>query len=141
MRQDPAFSKTLETWQPVIGKAILEAWGLPRRICDAVENQDYLLEGGSADLEPLTRLLSAAKLRHRLEVEPELRLQHRHPLVPLHPQHPVRWHLLRQSWAPWQHGFATTTLQHSLKPSQSRPPKCEAFSRGHSYGHRVERKP
>jgi HD-like signal output (HDOD) protein len=76
MRQDPAFAATLETWQPIIGKAILEAWGLPQRICNAVENQDYLLDGGSADLEPLTRLLSAAKLRHRLEVEPELRLQH-----------------------------------------------------------------
>jgi HD-like signal output (HDOD) protein len=76
IREDPAFADTLETWQPVIGKAILEAWGLPQRICEAVENQDYLLGGGSAELEPLTRLLSAAKLRHRLDVEPELRLQH-----------------------------------------------------------------
>lgn len=76
LREDPAFTEILETWQPVIGKAILESWGLPKRICDAVENQDYLLDGGSADLEPLTRLLSAAKLRHRLEVEPELRAQY-----------------------------------------------------------------
>jgi len=76
LRQDPAFAGILETWQPIIGKAILEAWGLPQRICDAVENQDYLLDGGSADLEPLTRLLSAAKLQHRLEVEPGLRVQH-----------------------------------------------------------------
>ncbi len=76
IREDPAFADTLETWQPVIGKAILEAWGLPQRICEAVENQDYLLGGGSAELEPLTRLLSAAKLRHRLDLEPELHLQH-----------------------------------------------------------------
>jgi len=76
IREDPAFAATLETWQPVIGKAILEAWGLPQRICEAVENQDYLLAGGSAELEPLTRLLSAAKLRHRLDLEPELHLQH-----------------------------------------------------------------
>ena len=76
IREDPAFAETLETWQPVIGKAILEAWGLPQRICEAVENQDYLLGGGSAELEPLTRLLSAAKLRHRLDLEPELHLQH-----------------------------------------------------------------
>jgi HD-like signal output (HDOD) protein len=76
IRQDPAFTATLETWQPVIGKAILEAWGLPARICEAVENQDYLLDGGSAELEPLTRLLSAAKLSHRLEAEPELRQRH-----------------------------------------------------------------
>ncbi len=76
IREDPAFAETLETWQPVIGKAILEAWGLPQRICEAVENQDYLLGGGSAELEPLTRLLSAAKLRHRLDLEPGLHLQH-----------------------------------------------------------------
>jgi HD-like signal output (HDOD) protein len=76
LRADPAFAETLETWQPVIGKAILEAWGLPQRICEAVENQDYLLGGGSAELEPLTRLLSAAKLHHRLDAEPDLRLQH-----------------------------------------------------------------
>ena len=76
MRDDPAFADTLETWQPVIGKAILEAWGLPQRICDAVENQDYLLGGGSAELEPLTRLLSAAKLHYRLDAEPDLRLQY-----------------------------------------------------------------
>lgn len=76
IRDDPGFADTLETWQPVIGKAILEAWGLPQRICEAVENQDYLLGGGSAELEPLTRLLSAAKLHHRLDAEPELHLQY-----------------------------------------------------------------
>jgi HD-like signal output (HDOD) protein len=76
IRDDPSFAETLETWQPVIGKAILEAWGLPQRICEAVENQDYLLAGGSAELEPLTRLLSAAKLRHRLDAEPGLSVQH-----------------------------------------------------------------
>jgi len=76
LRTDPAFATTLETWQAVIGKAILEAWGLPQRICAAVENQDYLLGSDSADLEPLTRLLAAAKLRHRLDAEPELRQQH-----------------------------------------------------------------
>jgi HD-like signal output (HDOD) protein len=73
MRSDPEFASMLEAWQPAIGKAILEAWGLPQRICEAVENQDYLLDGGSAELEPLTRLLSAAKLRRRLTAEPELR--------------------------------------------------------------------
>jgi HD-like signal output (HDOD) protein len=76
MRADPEFSGILETWQPVIGKAILESWGLPTRICAAVENQDYLLDGGSAELEPLTRLLSAAKLKYRLGTEPELLTRH-----------------------------------------------------------------
>jgi HD-like signal output (HDOD) protein len=75
IRDDPSFAQTLETWQPVIGKAILEAWGLPQRICEAVENQDYLLAGGSAELEPLTRLLSAAKLHYRLSADPEVRLE------------------------------------------------------------------
>ncbi|MDH4023056.1 MAG: HDOD domain-containing protein [Gammaproteobacteria bacterium] len=75
MRNDPDFATTLAAWQPVIGQAILESWGLPRRICEAVGNQDYLLGGGSADLEPLTRLLSAAKLHHRLNEEPELRTE------------------------------------------------------------------
>lgn len=76
LREDPDFAATLEAWQPAIGKAILEAWGLPQRICAAVENQDYLLSGGSAELEPLTRLLSAAKLRHRLDSDPGLKQQH-----------------------------------------------------------------
>lgn len=74
--EDPEFAATLESWQPAIGKAILEAWGLPERICAAIENQDYLLAGGSAELEPLTRLLSAAKLHHRLDSEPELKERH-----------------------------------------------------------------
>jgi len=74
--EDPEFAATLEAWQPAIGKAILEAWGLPQRICAAIENQDYLLAGGSAELEPLTRLLSAAKLHHRLDSEPELKERH-----------------------------------------------------------------
>lgn len=76
LRDDPEFSGMLETWQPAIGRAILESWGLPERICAAVENQDYLLAGGSAEVEPLTRLLSAAKLHHRLKADPELRIQH-----------------------------------------------------------------
>jgi HD-like signal output (HDOD) protein len=76
LRQDPAFAGILDSWHPVIGKAILESWGLPQRICEAVENQDYLLAGGEAELEPLTRLLSAAKLTHRLAAEPELKDRH-----------------------------------------------------------------
>src|SRR5690606_20694463 len=54
LRDDPAFMDTLETWQPVIGKAILESWGLPAPICDAVENQDYLLGDDEAE-KPLAR--------------------------------------------------------------------------------------
>jgi HD-like signal output (HDOD) protein len=76
LRAEGTFGEVLEHWHPVIGKAILEAWGLPQRITEAVENQDYLLAGGNADLEPLTRLLAAAKLHYRLDAEPGLRVQH-----------------------------------------------------------------
>ncbi len=75
LREDPEFAGLLEAWQPTIGRVILESWGLPERICAAVENQDYLLAGGSAEVEPLTRLLSAAKLQYRLTAEPALRDQ------------------------------------------------------------------
>lgn len=82
LRNDTGYHEVLESWQPIIGRAILEAWGLPVRICDAVQNQDALMvrllagDGASDDHEPLTRLLSAAKLRYRLDTEPELRDRH-----------------------------------------------------------------
>src|SRR5690606_1058948 len=75
LRADPAFMDTLEAWQPVIAKAILESWGLPAAICDAIEHQDYLLGEDEAE-KPLARLLSAAKLSSRLDVEPELKARH-----------------------------------------------------------------
>jgi HD-like signal output (HDOD) protein len=76
LREDPQFAATLTTWQPAIGKAILEVWGLPKRIAEAVEHQDYLLAGGSAELEPLTRLLAASKLAYRLASEPDFKDHH-----------------------------------------------------------------
>jgi HD-like signal output (HDOD) protein len=69
VRRDPAFAGLLDTWHPVIGKAMLEAWALPPRICVAVANQDYLLNGGTAEREPLVRLLAACKLSYRLRTE------------------------------------------------------------------------
>ncbi len=41
----------------------------------AVANQDDLLSIEPQNLDPLARLLSAAKLRHRLSTDPELRKQ------------------------------------------------------------------
>jgi HD-like signal output (HDOD) protein len=75
LRADPEFQAIVRDWQPRLGKAILDAWGLPERIGAAVANQDELLGAGPQNLEPLARLLSAAKFRHRLGTEPELRRQ------------------------------------------------------------------
>ncbi len=75
LRTDPDFQAIVGDWQPRLGKAILDAWGLPERIGQAVANQDELLGAGPDNLEPLARLLSAAKFRHRLATEPELRRQ------------------------------------------------------------------
>ncbi|GMW06364.1 MAG: HDOD domain-containing protein [Gammaproteobacteria bacterium] len=75
LRADPDFQAIVRDWQPRLGKAILDAWGLPERIGQAVARQDELLGTGPQDLEPLARLLSAAKFRHRLGTEPDLRRQ------------------------------------------------------------------
>lgn len=75
LREDPEFQGIMRDWQPRLGKAILDGWGLPERIGHAVASQDELLSTGPQNLEPLARLLSAAKLRHRLGTEPELRQQ------------------------------------------------------------------
>ncbi|MBM4197441.1 MAG: hypothetical protein FJ197_10185 [Gammaproteobacteria bacterium] len=53
---DPQFAAIVEDWQPKLGQSILNGWGLPG--------------GDPSQLEPLPRLLSAAKLRHRLANEP-----------------------------------------------------------------------
>jgi HD-like signal output (HDOD) protein len=76
LRDEPTFAKVVDEQHPQLGRAILAAWGLPQRICDAVANQDYLLAGGSADLEPLTRLLAASKLSYRLGADPVFRDRH-----------------------------------------------------------------
>ena len=73
LRGDPEFQAIVRDWQPRLGKAILDAWGLPERIGQAVAHQDELLGAGPKNLEPLARLLSAAKFRHRLGSEPALR--------------------------------------------------------------------
>jgi len=49
-------------WHPAIARAILENWGMPEHLAEAVESQDGLREGDPADMPPLSRLLAAAKL-------------------------------------------------------------------------------
>lgn len=73
LRTDPEFQGIVRDWQPRLGKAILDAWGLPEKIGDAVAHQDELLNMEPQKLDPLVRLVSAAKFRYRLTCEPELR--------------------------------------------------------------------
>lgn len=75
LREDPEFRAIVRDWQPRLGKAILDGWGLPERIGHAVANQDEILGTPPQNMEPLARLLAAAKLRHRLGSDPELRRQ------------------------------------------------------------------
>ena len=75
LRGDPDFQAVVRDWQPRLGKAILDTWGLPEHIGQAVADQDELLNTDPQNLQPLARLLSAAKLRHRLGSDPTLRRQ------------------------------------------------------------------
>jgi HD-like signal output (HDOD) protein len=56
------WAATIADWHPAIARAILENWGMPEQLAEAVENQDGLREGDPGDLSPLSRLLAAAKL-------------------------------------------------------------------------------
>jgi HD-like signal output (HDOD) protein len=76
LRDDPDFQDILDGWQAQIGSAILAEWGLPERIGEAVAQQDDLLGEDSEGLQPLSKLLSAAKLRNRIAHEPSLRESH-----------------------------------------------------------------
>ncbi len=76
LRQDPDYNEVLQSWQAPIGASILDAWGLPDRIGEAVSAQDVLLADEPDELSPLAKLLSAAKLRNRLSSDPSLREQH-----------------------------------------------------------------
>jgi len=71
---NPEWDELVTGWHPTIARSILENWGMSSSIADAVENQDGVVDDGSADLSHLTlltRLLSAAKLSDMLRNEPE----------------------------------------------------------------------
>jgi len=76
LREDPDFQEVLSSWQAQIGSAILSEWGLPDRIGEAVAQQDELLAEDADGLQPLSKLLAAAKLRNRIAQEPSLRDAH-----------------------------------------------------------------
>lgn len=78
LRADPDFQGIVRNWQPRLGKAILDAWGMPEKIGEAVANQDELLNMEPQRLDPLVRLVSAAKFRLRLASEPALRSEMPH---------------------------------------------------------------
>jgi len=60
------WSATIADWHPTIGRAILENWGMPEHLAEAVERQDSLNDGDPAELPLLARMLAAAKLYQRV---------------------------------------------------------------------------
>lgn len=56
------WAATIADWHPTIARAILENWGMPATLAEAVETQDGLRDGDPAGMPLLSRLLAAAKL-------------------------------------------------------------------------------
>jgi HD-like signal output (HDOD) protein len=65
------WADTIASWQPAIGRAILETWGSPLPLCEAVENQDQLGDGDPMGMPLLTRVLAVAKLYARFKARPD----------------------------------------------------------------------
>jgi HD-like signal output (HDOD) protein len=61
------WAATIDGWTPTIARAILENWGVPEHLSDAVEHQDALGREESGDLSLLARLLAAAKLYQQMQ--------------------------------------------------------------------------
>lgn len=59
---DADWAATIADWHPTIARAILENWGMPATLAEAVETQDALKDGDPAGMPLLSRLLAAAKL-------------------------------------------------------------------------------
>jgi HD-like signal output (HDOD) protein len=64
---DGNWADTIASWQPAIGRAILETWRSPAHLCEAVEQQDALADQDPATMPLLTRLLGVAKVRHAMQ--------------------------------------------------------------------------
>lgn len=56
------WAATIADWHPTIARAILENWGMPAHLGEAVESQDGLREGDPSELPLLSRALASAKL-------------------------------------------------------------------------------
>jgi HD-like signal output (HDOD) protein len=83
LREDPDFAGIVSDWHPAIGKAILDGWELPGLLGQAVARQDDLLTDAGRDLDPLSLLVSAAKLHYRLGHEPGIGQQAPHAAAAL----------------------------------------------------------
>ena len=59
---DADWAATIADWHPTIARAIMENWGMPATLAEAVETQDALEDGDAAGMPLLSRLLAAAKL-------------------------------------------------------------------------------
>jgi HD-like signal output (HDOD) protein len=67
-----AWADTVAHWHPVIARAILESWGSPADLAEAVEAQDALLDSDDPiQLPPLVRLVSAAKIWSEVQAAPQ----------------------------------------------------------------------
>lgn len=60
------WEKSLNDWHPTIARTLMDHWRIPERVTEAVENQNSIFDADNKDLTPLTRILCAAKLHHRL---------------------------------------------------------------------------
>ena len=81
-RDHPAVAENLD-YEPMLARygtgaagAVLNAWKFPAEVIDAVLGQDRVLDTEHSDLPPPVRLLSAAKLRDRMESDPLVRSEH-----------------------------------------------------------------
>ncbi|MBT8422099.1 MAG: HDOD domain-containing protein [Gammaproteobacteria bacterium] len=73
------YAETVERLGNEAGAAVLRAWEFPPEICDAVRMQDQLLAAEKPDdfeLEAMGKLLSAAKIRDRIEHDPTVHAVH-----------------------------------------------------------------
>lgn len=61
------WESAINDWHPVIARAILDDWGIPGKIAEAVENQNALFDTDANDLPLISRILAAAKLACRLK--------------------------------------------------------------------------
>ena len=57
--KSPDWGPVLESWHPVIGRAIVDSWGLTTPMPEAVENQDHLDDANHLPL--FSRLMAATK--------------------------------------------------------------------------------
>jgi HD-like signal output (HDOD) protein len=70
---DPAFEEMIDRWHPTVGKAVLENWGFPRAISDAVALQGNFDPGVGEGTDLADVLIAGVALAPALR-DPEMRL-------------------------------------------------------------------